>query len=365
MIVFATLLIPVSIVFEAALSFLGLGVQPPTADWGQMIAPSRSTSTALVVPAVPGPGVADYDLGLQHLRRRRARRPRPPLRELFLKEVRMGRFLIRRILRAFCVADGHSGFPDVLRRPRPVTSPTARRQAGDPADVAEVSPGSSQPAGLRPVRGFPQLLHHNLGYSYYHGEPVTRSQGGVPDHPLAGHGRRDHLAGARGSPASFPPCGAGHSGTGLHRWRCLLLDADVRARPVLFSCSTSSSPSMGSTCSPAQGYVLHRESGALVQGLVLPWSRWPWSGGDLHTADRGSLLEVMGEDYIRTARSKGLPERRVIYRHGLRSALTPVVSQFGIDLGRLLGGAIITENVFGCPASVRPRCTPSRPRTCR
>ncbi len=64
---------------------------------------------------------------------------------------------------------------------------------------------------------------------------------------------------------------------------------------------------------------------------------------------RGSLLEVLGEDYIRTARSKGLSERRVIYRHGLRSALTPVVSQFGIDVGTLLGGAIITEEVFGMP----------------
>lgn len=57
----------------------------------------------------------------------------------------------------------------------------------------------------------------------------------------------------------------------------------------------------------------------------------------------------MGEDYIRTARAKGLTERRVIYRHGLRSALTPVVSQFGIDVGTLLGGAIITEQVFGMP----------------
>jgi peptide/nickel transport system permease protein len=64
---------------------------------------------------------------------------------------------------------------------------------------------------------------------------------------------------------------------------------------------------------------------------------------------RGSLLEVLGEDYIRTARSKGLTERRVIYRHALRSALTPVLTHLGIDVGALLGGAIITENVFGLP----------------
>jgi peptide/nickel transport system permease protein len=61
------------------------------------------------------------------------------------------------------------------------------------------------------------------------------------------------------------------------------------------------------------------------------------------------MLDVMGEDYIRTARAKGLSERRVIGRHALRAALTPVVSQFGIDVGGLLGGAVLTETVFGLP----------------
>lgn len=64
---------------------------------------------------------------------------------------------------------------------------------------------------------------------------------------------------------------------------------------------------------------------------------------------RSSMLEVLGEDYIRTARAKGLSERRVVYRHGLRSALTPIVTQLGIDVGTLLGGAIVTEQVFGLP----------------
>lgn len=64
---------------------------------------------------------------------------------------------------------------------------------------------------------------------------------------------------------------------------------------------------------------------------------------------RGNLIETMGEDYIRTARAKGLSERKVIFRHGLRSALTPVVTMFGMDLGILLGGVIITETVFALP----------------
>jgi peptide/nickel transport system permease protein len=63
---------------------------------------------------------------------------------------------------------------------------------------------------------------------------------------------------------------------------------------------------------------------------------------------RGNMLEVAGEDYIRTARAKGLPNRSVI-RHQLRSALTPVVTMYGLDLGILLGGAIITENIFNIP----------------
>src|ERR1700689_3995295 len=58
------------------------------------------------------------------------------------------------------------------------------------------------------------------------------------------------------------------------------------------------------------------------------------------------MLDVLGEDYIRTARAKGLSERRVVLRPGVRAALTPIVTQFGIDVGVLIGGAVITETVF-------------------
>jgi peptide/nickel transport system permease protein len=64
---------------------------------------------------------------------------------------------------------------------------------------------------------------------------------------------------------------------------------------------------------------------------------------------RGNLIDVMGEDYIRTARAKGLSEQRVVFRHGLRSALTPIVTMAGLDIGILLGGAILTETVFNIP----------------
>jgi peptide/nickel transport system permease protein len=61
---------------------------------------------------------------------------------------------------------------------------------------------------------------------------------------------------------------------------------------------------------------------------------------------RSNLLETLSEDYIRTARAKGLSERRVVLRHGLRSAITPIITVLGLDIGILMGGAILTETVF-------------------
>ena len=61
---------------------------------------------------------------------------------------------------------------------------------------------------------------------------------------------------------------------------------------------------------------------------------------------RNSLLETLGEDYIRTARAKGLSEHTVIFKHGLRASLTPIVTMFGLDIALLVGGAVITESVF-------------------
>ncbi len=64
---------------------------------------------------------------------------------------------------------------------------------------------------------------------------------------------------------------------------------------------------------------------------------------------RSSMLDVLGEDYLRTARAKGLPENRVIVKHGLRNALLPVITIIGLQLGALLSGAVITEIVFEWP----------------
>ena len=84
-----------------------------------------------------------------------------------------------------------------------------------------------------------------------------------------------------------------------------------------------------------------------ARNLILPWLCLAFLYAALYARlTRAGMLETMSEDYIRTARAKGLPERRVIFKHGLRAALTPIVTIFGMDLGLLLGGAIITEVTF-------------------
>jgi len=87
-----------------------------------------------------------------------------------------------------------------------------------------------------------------------------------------------------------------------------------------------------------------------ARNLVLPWITLAFLYAALYARlTRAGMLETMGEDYIRTARAKGLPERVVVVKHGLRAALTPIVTIFGLDLGLLLGGAILTETTFSLP----------------
>jgi peptide/nickel transport system permease protein len=64
---------------------------------------------------------------------------------------------------------------------------------------------------------------------------------------------------------------------------------------------------------------------------------------------RNEMLDILSEDYVRTARAKGLPERTVVVRHGLRNALGPVATLIGLDLGVLMGGAVVTEYIFAWP----------------
>ena len=95
----------------------------------------------------------------------------------------------------------------------------------------------------------------------------------------------------------------------------------------------------------------------LVCGVIMRFtSDAPWAGGILLTLAalyvrliRANMMEVANEDYVRTARAKGLNERTVIYKHVLKNGLIPVVTILGLQLGVLLAGAIITEKIFNWP----------------
>jgi peptide/nickel transport system permease protein len=89
------------------------------------------------------------------------------------------------------------------------------------------------------------------------------------------------------------------------------------------------------------GFLLHLVLPAITLGLGV--------AAILTRMVRTSMLEELGQDYVRTARAKGLPERTVVYRHALRNALNPVLTVLGLQFGSLLSGAIVTETIFGWP----------------
>ncbi|HVD14320.1 MAG TPA: ABC transporter permease [Actinomycetota bacterium] len=199
-----------------------------------------------------------------------------------------------------------------------------------------------------------RLLHGDLGYSYYNSEPVRALL----------FSRLPVTASlALGAAVLWLVVGIGVGVVAARRPRSL---ADRGG--TLFVLTGLSMPTFllgllliyflffklhlaGIDLFPASGYVaLTQDPAGWAQHLILPWITLAMVIAATYSRlTRSSLLEVLGEDYIRTARSKGLSERRVVYRHGLRSALTPVFTQFGIDIGTLLGGVIVTEQVFGLP----------------
>ena len=101
----------------------------------------------------------------------------------------------------------------------------------------------------------------------------------------------------------------------------------------------------------AGNFIPFSESpGRWAEALVLPWVTLAFLYAALYARlTRAGMLETMNEDFIRTARAKGLSERKVVVKHGLRATLTPIVTIFGLDLGLLVGGAILTETAFSLP----------------
>jgi peptide/nickel transport system permease protein len=102
---------------------------------------------------------------------------------------------------------------------------------------------------------------------------------------------------------------------------------------------------------PGGSYTpIEENPGEWAYNLLLPWITLAFLfSASYARLTRAGMLETMSEDYVRTARAKGLPERNVITKHGLRAALTPIVTIFGLDVGLLLGGAVLTETTFSLP----------------
>jgi peptide/nickel transport system permease protein len=266
-------------------------------------------------------------------------------------------FLIRRILTGIIVLWAVSSGAFLLFFARPVTT-VARQLAGraaTPAVIAEVTRnlGLNQPISVQYWHFIDNLAHANLGKSYYLDEPV------------------------RSIIAQDLPITASVVVGGVLLWLIVGLGVGIlsatRARSVFDRLSTLGVLAGLSMPVFVLGELLIlvvflplNEHGftwidtgyaGLSQGvlpwighMILPWITLATVQAAVYTRlSRGSLLDTMGEDYIRTARAKGLSERRVIYRHGVRAALTPVVSQLGVDIGALLGGVIVVEEVFSLP----------------
>jgi peptide/nickel transport system permease protein len=269
----------------------------------------------------------------------------------------MLRFLVRRVLFGVVVMwiVATVVFIMYFIAPHDVARTLAGRQA-NAATVAAVrhSLGLDRPILAQYGSFLWKALHGNLGYSYVNFQPVTE---------LIGQGLPVTVSLVIGGAIIWLLVGVSTGVLAATRPRSIVDRATTGLALFFYSMPTFLLGEVlllilffrlhlvGIDWFPGSGFVPFSQS-------PLEWARYlilPWITIALVTAatyirlTRGSMLDVMGEDYIRTARAKGLAERRVIYRHGLRAAITPVLTQFGIDVGTLLGGAIVTENVFGLP----------------
>ena len=269
----------------------------------------------------------------------------------------MGRFLARRAALGALVmwAVATVVFVMYFVAPHDVARLIAGRQAS-PQTVAAVSRdlGLNRSVAAQYGSFLVRLLHGDLGYSYTNSEPVTS---------LIAQGLPVTFSLAIGGAVLWLLLGV-TSGTVAARRRRSVVDRTTTGVALLFY----SIPTfllgellllglfyelhvLGIDFFPGGGYVPFTQNPAeWAQHLILPWLTIALvSAATYSRLTRASLLDVLGEDYIKTARSKGLSRRRVTVRHGLRAALTPIVTQFGLDVGALLGGLVVTETVFGLP----------------
>jgi peptide/nickel transport system permease protein len=269
----------------------------------------------------------------------------------------MLRFLIRRITFGVVVLwfVATVVFAMYFVAPHNVARTLAGREAS-PATVAAINHnlGLDRPILVQYGSFLWKALHGNLGYSYINSEPVTT---------LIGQALPVTASLVVGGAVIWLLLGLGTGVLAATRPRSVVDRATTGFALFFYSMPTFLLGELlllvlffrlhllHIDIFPGAGYVpLTQSPVQWARYLILPWLTIALVTAATYTRlTRSSMLDVLGEDYIRTARSKGIRESRVIFRHGLRAGLTPMVTQFGIDVGTLLGGAIVTENVFGLP----------------
>ena len=272
----------------------------------------------------------------------------------------MARFLIRRILQGLLVLLLMTLTVYVIFFLGPGPQFVARVMAGKSATPAQVAAISKQFYLNKPWYDaywhfLVQLAHGNLGYDYYHSVPVTTSI--KQAFPIT-------LSLVVGASIIWLAIGLATGVISAVRTRSVLDRVFTTQALFFYSMPTfvlgllfilylyQVLTTHGVAAFPAPGTPVGFTSNPLswAHDYILPWLTLALVSAATYTRlTRGSMLDVFGEDYIRTARSKGMSERRVVLRHNLRASLTPVVTQFGLDVGTLIGGAIVTEQVFSLP----------------
>jgi peptide/nickel transport system permease protein len=268
----------------------------------------------------------------------------------------MVRFLIRRILAGIIVLWAVATltfFLFFVAVPEGVVARNLAGRAATPQVIAQVERnlGLNEPKLVQYGHYLNNLLHGNLGFSYYSQQPVTT---------IIKQALPATLSVVIGGTLLWLIAGLGTGILSATRARSLFdriatvgvlagVSAPVFVVGELLIVGVYLQLNNHGIGFIQTGYTPITQSFSGWLGcMILPWLTLAIVQAAVYTRlSRGSLLDTLGEDYIRTARSKGLSERRVLYRHAVRSAMTPVVSQLGIDIGALLGGVIVVEQVFG------------------
>jgi peptide/nickel transport system permease protein len=270
----------------------------------------------------------------------------------------MTRFLIRRIAQAILVLWASSVAVFLLFFVGPGPNQVAITFAGRLATAARIAQirhelHLDQPLYLQYGHWAGNLLQGNLGYDYYKGESVVSAIAqGAPETISLVLGAAilwisyGVLSGIISAVKSRSLLDRGFTASALFFYS---MPTFVLGFALLWLLAYKLSPV--TTFFPFHGYVsITKNPGQWFEYLILPWLTLAMVTAATYTRlTRASMLEVLNEDYIRTARSKGMREERVIMRHALRASLTPVVTLAGLDIGTALGGVIITETLFGIP----------------